>query len=104
MTITPAELDRRFDLHSPTDQAVRDTLDSIRADFKRLAAVVIDATGQAPREQALAITHLEDSLAATIGAIVRPAPQSSINASEARARLAALDAEAAAARAAHGAQ
>lgn len=74
MTIDQAEIDRRFDLHTPTDQDVRDTLDSIRADFKRLATVIIGATGQAPREQALAITHLEDSLAATIGAIVRPAP------------------------------
>lgn len=36
--------------------------------------MIIGATGQAPREQALAITHLEDSLAATIGAIVRPVP------------------------------
>lgn len=72
MTITPAELDRRFDLHTPTDQAVRDTLDSVRADFKRLAAVVIDATSQAPREQSIAVHHLEDALAATIGAIVRP--------------------------------
>ena len=74
MTISQAEIDRRFDLHTPTDQDVRDTLDSIRADFKRLATVIIGATAQAPREQALAITHLEDSLAATIGAIVRPAP------------------------------
>lgn len=70
--ITAAELDRRFDLHTPTDPAVRDTLDSLRADFKRLAQVIVDATA-ANREQSLALTHLEDALQSTIAAIVRPA-------------------------------
>lgn len=71
MPISSAELDRRFDLHTPTDPDVRDKLDSLRADFKRLASVVVDAT-PANREQSLALTHLEDALQSSVAAIVRP--------------------------------
>ena len=72
MTMSQDEIDRRFDLHTPTDDAVKQLLDGIRADFKELVQHVVAATAHAPREQSIAVHHLEDALAATIGAIVRP--------------------------------
>ncbi|QFP94692.1 hypothetical protein I5G59_gp72 [Mycobacterium phage LilMcDreamy] len=71
-SITEPELDRRFDLHTPTDPTTNATLDSLRAQFKSLARTVILATGANPREQAVAIKCLEDGLSATIAAVVRP--------------------------------
>ncbi|GAS95639.1 formate--tetrahydrofolate ligase, partial [Mycolicibacterium canariasense] len=72
MGITQAEIDRRFDLHTPTDANVHRTLDVVRRDFKQLVGMVVAVSEHAPREQAIAVHHLEDALAATIGAIVRP--------------------------------
>lgn len=72
--ITQAEIDRRLDLHTPSDQATRDTLDAIRAQYKALYQDVVGYTAGAPREQAIALHHLEDALQATIAAIVRPKP------------------------------
>lgn len=71
-SITETELDRRFDLHTPTDPTVNATLDSLRNQFKSLARTVVLATGANPREQAVAIKCLEDGLTATIAAVVRP--------------------------------
>ena len=71
MAITQAEIARRFDFHSPTAPEINATLDALRAAFKSLAEVIVGTT-PANREQALALTHLEDALASTIGAIVRP--------------------------------
>lgn len=69
--ISDAEIDRRIDLHTPQDQATRDTLDNLRAQFKALYRTVRDTTPVC-REQSLAFTHLEDALAAAIAAVVRP--------------------------------
>lgn len=66
-----ADLDRRFDLHRPRSEADGDKLDELRALHKRLAALVVETT-PANREQALALTHLEQSLYFAIAAIVRP--------------------------------
>ncbi|MCV7255326.1 hypothetical protein H7J86_24485 [Mycobacterium hackensackense] len=85
MGITPEEIDRRFDLHTPSDDAVRALLDHVRGKFKALAGFVSEVTDHAPREQAIAVHHLEDALAATIGAIVRPAPEATAPAQAASA-------------------
>lgn len=69
--ISDAEIDRRIDLHTPQDQATRDTLDYLRGLFKTLYRIVRDTTPVC-REQSLAFTHLEDALASAIAAVVRP--------------------------------
>lgn len=66
-----ADLARRFDLHRPRSEADGDKLDELRALHKRLAALVVETTPP-NREQALALTKLEEALYFAIAAIVRP--------------------------------
>lgn len=69
--ITNAEIDRRFDLHRTVDPEANETMDRLRAAYKRLAVLVADTAGS-NREQALALTALEESLFWAIGSVVRP--------------------------------
>jgi hypothetical protein len=71
LQIDAKEIDRRFDLHSPKTSDVSDQLDNLRAAFKGLALGIIKNT-PAGREQALAITSLEESLYWAVGSVVRP--------------------------------
>lgn len=66
-----AEINRRFDLHRPDEECGR-KCDEVRAAVKT-AAQVIAAMTPPGREQAAAMTHLEQALFFAIGAIVRPA-------------------------------
>lgn len=69
--INRVEIDRRFDLHTPTAPDVNGQLDRLRAAHKELAILIAETT-PVNREQSLAITSLEESLYWTVGAIVRP--------------------------------
>lgn len=71
-----AEIDRRFDLHRPADEDAGKRCDQVRAAIKTAAQVVAAAT-PAGREQAAALTHLEQALFFGVGAVVRPAPPAS---------------------------
>lgn len=73
--IDAAEIDRRFDLHTPTDAATGEKLDHLRSLYKSLAEAVTRDT-PVGREQSLAVTALEESLYWTVGSIVRPTPES----------------------------
>ncbi len=67
----PNDLNRRFDLHRPADAEAGARCDAVRAAVKEAARVVVEMT-PAGREQASAITKLEEALYWAIGAIVRP--------------------------------
>lgn len=73
MQIHDSEIDRRLDLHSPRDPELNATLDALRAQFKTTYRLVAES-GPVNREQALALTHLEQALQWAIAALVRPAP------------------------------
>ena len=63
-------IDNDFTLHPPKGAGTAGDLDELRASYKALAHKVADATPPS-REQSLALTALEESLAWSIGAIVR---------------------------------
>ena len=67
----PADLDRRFDLHRPKSGADGARCDAVRAAVKAAAVTVVEQTPPG-REQASAVTKLEEALYWAIGAIVRP--------------------------------
>lgn len=71
-----AEINRRFDLHKPADDDAGERCGQVRAAIKTAAQVVAACT-PAGREQAAALTHLEQALYFGVGAIVRPAPAAS---------------------------
>ena len=59
-----------FTLHPPATPAVGEKMDAIRAEFKALALLVVDAL-PAGREQSTALTKLEEALYFAIAAIAR---------------------------------
>ena len=68
------EILRRFDYVSSDDltsEQVENCI-AIRTKFKNCAMAVRQRCGLNPREEALAVTKLEEALAFAIGAIVRP--------------------------------
>lgn len=71
--IDQAEIDRRFDLHRPREAHEAKACDVLRDVFKGAAVQLVVRTPN-NREQALALTHLEQALYYGIAAIVRPTP------------------------------
>lgn len=67
----PADMARRFDLHRPATKADGVRCDHIRAAIKS-AAQAVAAWAPANREQALALTKLEEALYFAVAAVVRP--------------------------------
>ena len=65
-----AELNNRFDYHPPKSTAIADTHAAVRAKVKTLA-LWIDRNTPEGREQALAITKLEEALFWANAAIAR---------------------------------
>ena len=71
-----AEINRRFDF-VPGESLSEEKLDQcryIRTKMKNTSNAVAKLQGVCPREQALAITKLEEALSWAIAAIVRPNP------------------------------
>lgn len=64
-------IDRRFDLHRPTEDVQHVRCDHIRRAVKQAALVIVSMTNSG-REQELAVTKLEEALFFAIGAVVRP--------------------------------
>ncbi len=72
--LTIRELDRRFDLHEPAGAVGGEACDIVRAKLKEAADLVAFETPEC-REQALALTKIEEALYWAIAAIVRPAAE-----------------------------
>jgi hypothetical protein len=69
--MSPAELDRKFDLHRPSSPEAGKTLDFLRASFKALATLVLEECPKC-REQTLAVEAIDHALHMAIGAVIRP--------------------------------
>lgn len=65
-------VDHDFTLHPPATPAVAEKMDALRAEFKSLALLVVDALPIC-REQSTALTKLEEALYFAIAAIARHA-------------------------------
>lgn len=69
--ITPAEINRRFDLHPPMLPEDDGRLDFVREVIKNAADQIVANTPSC-REQSNAVTALEEALYWAVGSIVRP--------------------------------
>jgi hypothetical protein len=70
MHISHDELARRFNYHAPNDDRAN-RHERIRESLRTTAEEVVDATGPPSREQALAITKLEEAMFWANAAIAR---------------------------------
>lgn len=68
--VTPEELDRRFKYHPISDERVKSNFAELRLQFRALAEEIVTRTPPS-REQALALTALEQAHAHANGAIAR---------------------------------
>jgi F420-0:gamma-glutamyl ligase len=74
VSITHAEIARRFDFHPAPTEEKRNEHTAIRQAFRQLADEVVERV-PASREQALAVTLLEEAMFWANAGVARPAPE-----------------------------